>query len=415
MRIMNLECKRILKAKSTWILLALSLLLSVLLAWLPMAYCYSSYTDEEGNEITLTGRASVFYEKQRQAQAAGTVTPERVRAAVEAYQECLGRYGVTESYDLPQGVYEREILPFAPLLHGVKEAFADPDTGMAPGIMEISPERIDDYYMVCEDRLDALMKMEQPDNPSVQNRAAGMYERVKKPFMVYPGFTTNVMDYQNILGFLVLLFCVVTAAPVFSADYQSGADDILRCAKHGRARLGAVRAAAVLGISAFTCLVCFTVYIFTVDSLFGWDCTRTDLQMMYSIVTLTDMSVGQLQWFFAFAGLLSVLAAVSLTLFLSSVLRNTMASLAAAAAFCMMPVIVSMAVPGTASTWICSLLPASGVSIQASILYAVTDFQFLNLAGMPVWTPYAMVGANILEIPLFLFLAVRSYSRHTVR
>ena len=97
MRIMNLECKRILKAKSTWILLALSLLLSVLLAWLPMAYCYSSYTDEEGNEITLTGRASVFYEKQRQAQAAGTVTPERVRAAVEAYQECLGRYGVTES------------------------------------------------------------------------------------------------------------------------------------------------------------------------------------------------------------------------------------------------------------------------------------------------------------------------------
>ena len=76
--------------------------------------------------------------------------------------------------------------------------------------------------------------------------------------------------------------------------------------------------------------------------------------------------------------------------------------------------IVYMTIPGAASTWICSLLPASGVSIQASVLYAITDFKFLNLAGIPVWTPYAMVGANILEIPLFLFLAMRSYSRHTV-
>lgn len=38
-----------------------------------------------------------------------------------------------------------------------------------------------------------------------------------------------------------------------------------------------------------------------------------------------------------------------------------------------------------------------------------------NLAGMPVWTPYAMVAANILEIPLFFFLAVRSYCRHSLR
>ena len=35
MRIFYLELKRVLKSKLTWILLALALLLSVLLAWLP--------------------------------------------------------------------------------------------------------------------------------------------------------------------------------------------------------------------------------------------------------------------------------------------------------------------------------------------------------------------------------------------
>ena len=76
---------------------------------------------------------------------------------------CLLSYGVTESYDLPEGVYEREILPIAPLRHGVKETFADPDTGMAPAIMEIDPEQLEDYYSVCEVRTASLMAMEQPD------------------------------------------------------------------------------------------------------------------------------------------------------------------------------------------------------------------------------------------------------------
>lgn len=414
MRIITLEFRKILKAKSTWILLAMALLLSILLAWLPMAFCYSNYVDEDGNEVRLTGRASVAYEKQRQAIAAGPVTPERVRAAVEAYHNCLNEYGVRESYDLPEGVYEREILPYAPLLHGVKEAFADPDTGMAPSIMEIDANWLDHYYSACEDRVAALVKMEQPDRPAVWEKAAEMYRQVDKPFAVYPGITSNVLDYQNIMGFLVLLFCVVIAAPIFSGDYQSGADDILRCTKYGRIRLGAVKASAVLCISGTAFLICSITYILTVNTLFGWECTKTSIQMVYSIVTLTEMNIGELQWFFALASLLSLLAAVSLTLYLSSILRSTVAALSAAVVFCIMPVLIYMTAPGDVSTWICSILPASGVSIQASILYAVTDFKFIHLAGIPVWSPYAMIGADILEIPLFFFLAVRSYGRHTV-
>ena len=414
MRIFRLELKRVLKSRLTWILLALALLLSVLLAWLPTTYCYSNYTDEAGNEVNLTGLASIAYEKERQADASGIVTPERVREAVEIYQACLTSYGVTESYDLPEGVYEKEILPIAPLLHGVKEAFADPDTGMAPTIMEIDPAQIDDYYSVCETRIASLMAMEQPDSPAVQHKAVEMYQKVEKPFEVYPGMSSTILDYQNIMGFLVLLFCVVIAAPVFSADYQSGADDILRCTRNGRARLGVAKLLAALFISAAAFVICAIVHILVVNSLFGWECTKTSIQMLYSIVTLTDMNIGELQRLFAVASLLSVLASVSFTLFLSSRSKTTVASLASGLVFCIAPVVLSMTVPGALSTWLCSILPASGTSIQASILYAITDFKFLSLGGLAVWTPYAMIGACIIEIPLFAFLAVRSYCRHTV-
>ena len=413
MKLLTLELKRILKSRLTWILLSLSLVFSLLLAYLPVTYCYSSCTDEAGNEVRLTGLASIAYEKERQGDASGVVTSERVREAVKTYRACLERYGVTESYNLPEGVYEEEILPIAPLLHGVKEAFADPDTGMAPSIMEIAPEELEDFYAVCGERIVSLMAMEQSGHPAAQRRAAEMYQKVKKPFEVYPGMTTAVMDYQNIMGFLVLLFCVVIAAPVFSAGYQSGADDILRCTRHGRLRLAAAKTAAPLLMGGAVFGVCSVVYLVMVNSLFGWECTRTSIQMMYSIVTLAELNIGELQWLFAAAGLLSVLASVSFTLWISASCRNAAVSLAAALAFCIAPVVLYMALPGTLAPWVCSILPASGTSIQASILYAITDFRFLNLGGLSIWTPYAIIGACVVEIPLFCFLAVRGYCRHT--
>ena len=403
-----------LKSRLTWILLVLSLLFSALLAYLPTTYCYSNYTDEAGNEISLTGLASITYEKERQADASGIVTPERVREAVEIYQACLTSYGVAESYNLPEGVYEREILPIAPLLHGVKEAFADPNTGMAPSIMEIDPEKINDYYSVCEARITSLMAMEQPDSQAAQRKAVEMYRQIEKPFEVYPGMSSAVMDYQNIMGFLVLLFCVVIAAPVFSADYQSGADDILRCTRYGRINLGVAKLLAALLISGLAFIVCAVTFIVVTNSLFGWECIKTSIQMMYSIVTLAEMDIGQLQVLFAVAGLLSVLASVSFTLFLSSKCKSTVSSLAASLVFCIAPVVICMTVPGALSTWLCSILPASGTSIQASILYAITDFRFLNVGGLSIWTPYAMIGACVIEVPLFSVLTIHSYCKHTV-
>ena len=415
MRLLKLELKRMLQSKLTWVMLALALTLSVLLAWLPTTYCYSNYTDGDGNEGRLTGLASIAYEKERQANTSGIVTPERVREAVETYQACLTAYGVTESYDLPEGVYEREILPITPLLHGVKEAFANPDTGMAPPIMEIDPEQIDGYYSACEARIAALMTMEQPDSLTAQRKAIGMYQQVAKPFEVYPGMSSNVTDYQNMMGFLVLLFCVVIAAPMFSAGYQSGADDILRCTRFGRASLGAAKLFAALLTSGLAFIICAAVFILTADSLFGWECAATSIQMVYSIVTLADINMGQLQFLFAAVGLLSVLASVSFTLFLSAKCKSPAASTALALVFCIAPVIVSMTVPEELAEWLCCIFPASGTSIQASILYAITDFRFLHIGGLAVWTPYAMIGACIVEIPLFSVLAVRAYCKHSAK
>ena len=73
----------------------------------------------------------------------------------------------------------------------------------------------------------------------------------------------------------------------------------------------------------------------------GWEYTKTSIQMLCSIAALTGMNIGELQRLFAVASLLSVLASVSFTLFLSSRCKTIVASLASGLVFCIAPVALS--------------------------------------------------------------------------
>ncbi|MCI9297092.1 MAG: ABC transporter permease subunit [Lachnospiraceae bacterium] len=412
MRLLRLEMRRVGRTRSTVILLTLAFGLSFVMAWLPTTFSYNSYRDEEGNTVELKGMESIAYEKELQADTAGDVTPEKVRRAMEEYQACLAKYGVENSYDLPEGVYQEEILPYIPLLHGIREAFADRETGMAPPIMEIDPAEVDRYYEVCGERMVSLMKIEQKDHPAAQEAAIERYGRVEKPYRFFPGYSRDAMDYQILLAFLILLFCTVIAAPVFTSDYQTGADDILRCTKYGKVKFAATKIASALLICGVTFSLCILIYILMSNSLWGWECTKTSIQMMYSIVNLPNMDIGQFQWFLAASGLLCLLATVSFTLFLSSKFNNTAVSVSMALLFCILPVIVYMLLPAEIGSYIYSILPAGGNSLQTSMLYAAVDFDFWHIGDIAIWLPHVMLGAYVIEIPLFAGLTVYSYVRH---
>ena len=104
MRLMKLELKRVLKTRLTLILLTFSLVLSLVMAYIPTTFSYVSYLDDNGNTIKLLGLAAVQYLKTLQSDTMGEVTPQKVRQAVEAYQTCLTTYGVENTYDLQDGV-----------------------------------------------------------------------------------------------------------------------------------------------------------------------------------------------------------------------------------------------------------------------------------------------------------------------
>lgn len=110
----------------------------------------------------------------------------------------------------------------------------------------------------------------------------------------------------------------------------------------------------------------------TENEPFGTDCLKTSFQMLFSVINLPNINLGQLQIILMVAGLLSVLATVSCTLFLSAKCRDSLTVLLISIVVLFLPIFAYSAFGG--ASW-----------ISAAV-----------------------------ELPVFLFLAIHSYCKHQV-
>lgn len=410
MRIFTLEIKKILKTRVTWILLLTALLLSVLMAYLPVTFEGVSYQAENGERVQLNGLSAIHYAKDAGASLSGDVTTEKIQTAVGEYQEALLEYGVEDSFELPEDVYYDRLMIYQPLIHGVKEVFSDGKTGMAPGFLDITPEEVSTFYEKAPVRLKNLMRMEGSRQSDI-DKAEEMYRKVETPFQYYEGVSGNSMDYQVLSIFLLTIFCAVIVSPVFSVEYQTGADDILRCTKHGRFRLAVVKIFAALVITGVTFLLCGILWILTTNTLFGWESTKTSMQMIFSVSSLPALTVGELEWTNLLGSFLLFLSLMSLILFLSARIKNAAVALAAAMFFCILPILTYIGAPAVLGNWLQCLLPGGALGLNNSLLYAMTELDFLHPGGLSVWNVHLMFLIAALWIPVLLIGTVWSYCR----
>ena len=154
-----------------------------------------------------------------------------------------------------------------------------------------------------------------------------------------------------------------------------------------------------------------SIHLLILNLAFGIDCLKTSFQMLFSVINLPNINLGQLQIILVLAGLLSVLATVSCTLFLSARCRDSLTVLLISIVILFLPI---FAYGALGDTWIGGILPSAGIGMKNNFLYQLCDFNFLHIGGMSFWTPYVILVSAAVEIPLFLFLTVRSYCKHQV-
>lgn len=412
MRLFCLEVKRVLKSRRTLILLAVALILSVAMAYLPVAFESINRVNPDGSRTELDGIAAIEFKRDLYASVNGEVTPEKVSEALKTYQSLVNEYGPTEGDSFPLSVYIEQIVPIRPLLRGLPELYADPLTGIGADLMDIAPEDVvQKYYELCKTHLADVMRNEQRDHPAAQQQAMEQYAEVDTPFQIYPGLSRDAFDYIELYILVLTVLCVAIASPTFSGEYQTGSDSILRCTKNGRIRLAITKIAASFVIFIVSFAIGMTLHLLICNLSFGMDCLKSSMQMLFSIINLSNINLGQLQILIVLAGLLSILSCVSCTLFLSAKCRDSLTVLLISIAIVLIPFFAYAAL---GVNWISALLPSAGIGMQNNFLYQLINFNYLHIGKMSFWTPYIILISAAVEVPIFLFLAIRSYCNHQV-
>ena len=413
MRIYLLEVKRVLKSRRTIVLMLIALIMSAVRAWLPVMYEDINQYDESGNKVAeLNGLDAIAYKKSLRSANGGEVTPEKLKEALTIYQNAVQPYGEDSIYsgEFPTKIYVEKVFPVEALLGRLPEAFSDPKTGQGASLMAISPNQLDGFYGQLKQHLKDIMQMEQKEHPAVQVQALQKYTEVKTPFQFYPGYTRDAFDYIVLFILLLVILCTAAATPTFSNEYQTSSDSILRCTKHGRSRLATVKIMAALTIFVVAFIVCISLHLLISNLVFGTECMKTSMQMLFSVISLPAFNLGQLQIALAIGGVISLLATISFTLFLSAKFKDSISVILIAIVMCLLPIFTYSA----GANWLTFILPSGGIGIQNSLLYQLTGFAYLHIGQISIWAPYVIVAAAAIEIPVFLFLAVRTYCKHQV-
>lgn len=416
MRLFQKELKRVLTTKSTIVFLAAACMMSVFMAWIPVTFERYTY-EENGREITVKGREALAIIKSVQQPSAGVVTPEKMVEGLKSYHKNLEIYGDFYNEDFSQNTYNAEILPWSPLMRKLREVMADSESGMAVEYTKMTEDDALAFYERCDSHLADLMKMEQKKNPAAQKLAVSLYQQVEKPFYYYPGYGTNMAEYEGLYLFILMLLCALMTAPLFCSEYQTGADDILRCAALGRRRLALIKIAAALSISVVTFAGCMTIFLVISNSLFGWECRQTSLQILFTAVSLSNLDVGEMQIAVMLAGFLALAATVSMVLLLSAACKTTTLSLGGTIALCLLPTFLYTLIGGDWTAWLRVLIPSGGLGGPNAFLYTLTGmagFEFLNIGSAAFWTPYLQIIVPLVEIPVFLWMTVRTYCRRSM-
>lgn len=414
MSLYRVELKRQLKTRSVRLLLLFSLLITFVLAYCPISFVEYVYKEND-QETFVKGMEAISMRKEAWKAYSGEVTEEKIAAALAQYQESYLEYGEDGMwFDMPDSEYCEKIAPISSLVYRLREVNADSKTGVAPSYQELTEEDALGFYDQCDQRLDDVLRMEQAEHPAAINQAKELYSAVEMPFSYDPGFNTNALDYQVMLTLVLTIVGALIAAPIFSSDYQTGSDNILRCAKYGRTPLALAKIKAAMTITTVMYLIYMSIYLLVEGFAFGWDCLKTSVQLIWSASSLLPMNIGQLMLLSAFVGLLAFFATILCVLFLSAVCKSVYASSSLSLLLCMLPILTYSFLPEGTDLWVRFLLPNGGIGLSNSFLYEVLFLNFLHLGNLSLWYPFALILGSVLEIPLWLLAAVRAYQKHSL-
>lgn len=403
MRLYYLEMKRLIRTKSVWILMIAMVVLAAVMAYVPVTFI-RAYKTDAGNVQAVTGVQAVKISKETRKDMEGEVTEEKIRQAIRVLNEMYQEYGSSFMEEVPADVYAEKIYPIMPVLNIIEQVLA-PD-GKNLYNMEAFDVKEEDAATIYEKYREEIQGLSQ--NPELVKEMQKISGSVKTPFTYESGMTLETVDYYTIYLFLVMFAFIVIASPVYAAEYQTGADDVIRCTKNGRVRIAVTKILVTFTLAVATFVASSLTFVAVLYILYGGSGFGTSIQMGY-VFYLPALTIGSMLKLQIAGGVLFTLATVSFVLFLSSKCKNVQTALISAFGIAILPMILNMAGNNNVLNIMRCILPTGGFGLINGLQSELMARNFALVAGHYIWLPYILLVAAAVAVPVFVGLTIVSY------
>lgn len=316
------EFLKILRKKSTLIVMAVSLILTGFLFGLPVMQ-YQIY-DQDG---VIKGMDGIAFEKEQYADLSVPLSEEYVAGTIREVQglfedpDNVG-YDGNERF-LIGDAYWNKVAPREKLLNLIANTYSDPNEMWGyNNLPDLDIKEGTHFYQRMEGKIQAML-----DSPSralsgeQKEYWDSMAGKVDTPLQYgYYGGWEIIINSFELLMFSLLAVCIVVA-PVFSGEYQAGTDAVILSAKYGKTKLTTAKIAAsfLFGTAAFILhilVACgLTLAAFGID---GYDLpvqiANTAIPYPFTFLQAVLINIGILY--------LVLLAMIGLTLLLSAKMKS---------------------------------------------------------------------------------------------
>lgn len=405
MRLYYLEMKRLIRTKSVWILMIAMVVLAAVMAHVPVTFI-RAYKTDAGNVQAVTGVQAVKISKETRKDMEGEVTEEKIRQAIRVLNEMYQEYGSSFMEEVSADVYAEKIYPIMPVLNVIEQVLV-PD-GKNLYNMETFDVKEEDAATIYEKYREEIQGLSQ--NPELVKEMQKISGSVKTPFTYESGMTLETVDYYTIYLFLVMFAFIVIASPVYAAEYQTGADDVIRCTKNGRVRIAVTKILVTFTLAVATFVASSLTFVAVLYILYGGSGFGTSIQMGY-VFYLPALTIGSMLKLQIAGGVLFTLATVSFVLFLSSKCKNVQTALISAFGIAILPMILNMAGNNNVLNIMRCILPTGGFGLINGLQSELMARNFALVAGHYIWLPYILLVAAAVAVPVFVGLTIVSYCR----
>lgn len=415
-KLIRFEFLKVYKKKS--FLCAVVLMMIVLVVFPCLTISENNWIDEDGTEIT--GIAAIRAKRASLENASGSLNTEKIQSVIANYQYAYSdpanfvRDDGTMASWLNNAAFAKYIQPDNDIKFLIDMAFTPKGESYdyyAMGSLKLS--EAENFYTRRLEKVEEYLNMDYSyGNYSESDKEYFMHknENIKTPF--YYGYNSGwnkLLGISNVSLMVIALVVCITLAPMFSSEYQTGADAILLSTRYGRNKLIAAKLAASFiltsAVYGLGILVMTTVTLLIYGSG-GWNCS---LQVL-NFLAPTEANLLQTYLYVLLAGYCMCLFMQGITLLLSAKMDSPFPVIICALVFYFVPSFLPYSRSSRMYNNILNLLPAK----MAAAYAALTKYEVFHIPGLNIPYPVMLILTALIAATITLPFAYKGFHKHQV-